>query len=274
MRRPTAPPALLTILALASSLSAGCDEPPAARAFTASPKKLYARPAPLNPCADPAAAGCAQVTPSAPAPLLGVQFPRTKADCAMRRVDLRMNWSECDPEMDCFVNHEQGYPEVTLRTPTSGPMVLEAHLMTDQDDLGGFWPSHGRHGISEHYKTAEAVSGYVMDRKQPWAPAGEGGCEYGQGSALNAVPVVAETWYVNMHWRTRPEPGTRLIVKNPRNGRAVVAAGGYETGPGSNTALGGASEEIHHYLGTTHRDSLIMGFAVDQSLPYGPVDCP
>ena len=65
-----------------------------------------------------------------------------------------------------------------------------------------------------------------------------------------------------------------MIVTNPANGRAVVAAAGYETGPGSNTAIGGVSEEIHDYLGTEHRDALQLGFAVDQDLPLGPIDCP
>lgn len=48
---------------------------------------------------------------------------------------------------------------------------------------------------------------------------------------------------------------------------------GYETGPGSNTAIGGAVEEIHHYLGTAHRDPLVMGYLVDQTLPLSPVTC-
>ncbi len=196
------------------------------------------------------------------------------SDCAVQQVDLRMNWSSCDAGLDCFVSHEKGKAEVFLRTPARGPMVLEAHLMTDQDDLNGYWPSNGRHGIQTHHALSEAATGYVMQRKQPWAPAGEGGCEFGQGSAVHAVPVLAEAWYVTMHWRDRPAQGTRMIITNPANGRAVVAAGGYETGPASNTAVGGASEEIHHHLGTTHRDPLIIGFAVDQSLPYGPIDCP
>ena len=53
-----------------------------------------------------------------------------------------------------------------------------------------------------------------------------------------------------------------------------VAAAGYETGPGANTAIGGVSEEIHDYLGTDHRDALELGFAEDQTLAFGPIDCP
>ena len=80
-------------------------------------------------------------------------------------------------------------------------------------------------------------------------------------------------WYVNMYWRNRPDKGTRMFVIDPYTGAGVVASGGYETGPGSNTAIGGAVEEIHKVLATTHRDRLIMGFAVDQDLPLGPITC-
>ena len=64
-----------------------------------------------------------------------------------------------------------------------------------------------------------------------------------------------------------------MIVRNPRNGKAVVAAGGYETGPTEERDIGGVAEEIHHYLGTSHRQVLEIGFAVDQTLPFGPIDC-
>ncbi|MEZ4465556.1 MAG: hypothetical protein R3F43_14040 [bacterium] len=32
-----------------------------------------------------------------------------------------------------------------------------------------------------------------------------------------------------------------MIISNPANGRAVVAAAGHETGPGANTAVGGVA---------------------------------
>ena len=41
-----------------------------------------------------------------------------------------------------------------------------------------------------------------------------------------------------------------LAREFPQTKCTVVAAGGYETGPGSNTAVGGVTEEIHHALGT------------------------
>jgi len=77
-----------------------------------------------------------------------------------------------------------------------------------------------------------------------------------------------------MYWSDRPDRGTRMLVYNPVNGRAVVTAAGYETGPGSALRIGGACEEIHDYLGTEHRSKLLMAFLVDQSLPLGPIECP
>lgn len=160
-----------------------------------------------------------------------------------------------------------------LRLPATGPVVLEAHLVTDEETFpASGWPQSFTDGIERHYELSQARTGYVMTRGEPWAPAGEGGSMYGQGSS-SKPPVDAEAWYVNMYWTTRPANGTRMIVTNPANGRSVVAAAGYETGPGANTAIGGVAEEVHHYLGTVHRSDLTLGFAVDQTLPFGPISC-
>ena len=201
--------------------------------------------------------------------------PTSAGGCATYPLDLKMSWSSCDSSLDCFPGTDAGDGKtyIYLRTPATGPVVKEAHLVTSAEDFGGGWPSSFTDRISRHYTTSQATSGYAMSRTEPWAPAGEGGSEYGQGSTGAPVPVDAEAWYVNMYWRARPAKGTRMIVRNPANGRAVVAAAGYETGPGSNTAVGGVAEEVHHYLGTGHRDDLELGFAVDTSLPYGPIEC-
>lgn len=180
-----------------------------------------------------------------------------------------MVWSSCDPGLDCF---EQGGKRY-LRTPAIGPVVKEAHLVTVEEDFPATWPSSSRDQIARHYALSAQTTGYVMSRTEAWAPAGEGGSMYGQGSTGRKVPVEEEAWYVNMYWRQRPAAGTRMIITNPANGRAVVAAAGYETGPGANTAIGGVTEEIHDYLGTSHRGTLMLGFAEDQTLPYGPIDC-
>ena len=189
--------------------------------------------------------------------------------CAMRPVDLRMFWRACAAGIDCYSDGGEFF----LRTPATGPVVKEAHLVTVADDFGGGWPSSFHDGIAAHYALSQAATGYAMDRGEPWAPAGEGGSEYGQGAIGRPLPVDDEAWYVNMYWRDRPAPGTRMIVFNPENGRAVVAAAGYETGPGANTAIGGVTEEIHDWLETGHRDVLILGFPEDDALPLGPLEC-
>ena len=89
------------------------------------------------------------------------------------------------------------------------------------------------------------------------------------------MPDLAEAWYVCMYWKGahKPKPGTKYLVVNPVTGKAVVAAAGYEAGPGDKDKIGGAVEEIHHELGTAHGSTLTFGELTDQSLPFGPVEC-
>lgn len=200
--------------------------------------------------------------------------PLGSGPCAVVPTEVRMFWDVCGPETDCAVQtHTDGVDYPFLHTPSVGAVVKEAHLVTTAEDFGGGWPGSFTDQIDRHYDVTEAASGYAMDRTEPWAPAGEGGSEFGQGSTGAPIPPDAETWYVNMYWRDRPAQGHRMILFNPFSGEAVVAAAGYETGPGSNTAIGGASEEIHDVLGTIHRSDIVMAFAADQTLPFGPLDC-
>lgn len=196
-------------------------------------------------------------------------LPVIESECRTERVDLRMFWRDCDGTLDCYEEGGERY----LRTPATGPVVKEAHLVTVEESFPNDWPASARDGLDWHVAVSTLATGFVAERTEPWAPAGEGGSRWGQGSTGRPLPVLDEAWYVNMYWRDRPERGTRMLVRNPRNGRAVVAAAGWETGPGSNTAVGGAVEEIHSYLGSTHRETLEMGFLVDQNLPLGPVEC-
>jgi hypothetical protein len=196
--------------------------------------------------------------------------PITTSSCGVQQLDLEMFWTACAPDISCYESDGKYY----LRTPATGPVVKEAHLVTIDEDFPNIWPTSFTDQIQRHYDLSRAATGYVMNRREPWAPAGEGGSEYGQGSTGAKVPVVEESWYINMYWRRRPAQGTRMIVRNPANGRTVVAAAGFETGPGSNTAVAGVAEEIHDYLGTSHRDVLEVGFAVDDTLPFGPIICP
>jgi hypothetical protein len=196
--------------------------------------------------------------------------PVGTGSCAMQSTDQEMFWSSCASSMDgCFSSGGRRY----LALPATGPAVKEAHLVTTADGFGSGWPSSFTQGISAHYALSASTSGYDMSRTESWAPAGEGGSQYGQGSTGNKIPVVDEAWYITMYWKQRPAGGTRMIVTNPANGRSVVASAGWETGPGANTSLAGVTEEIHHYLGTTHLSDLTVGFAVDQDLPLGPIVC-
>ena len=161
----------------------------------------------------------------------------------------------------------------SLPMPATGPIVMEAHLVT-QDEPPPY-PSTATEELLEHYELSQAATGLVMYRDQVWAPL-EGGSFYGAGIGDPAAfPVVDEGWYVNMYWTAtaRPPKGTRMILRDPAGARAVVVAAGYETGPGDLTNVGGTPEETHFYLGTGHQDVLELGIAVDQSLPLGPRAC-
>lgn len=200
---------------------------------------------------------------------LRVDFLDGQGNCGLELFDQGMHWQACDPGLDCYENGGEFY----LRTPALGPVVKEAHLVTVDDSFGDTWPTSFTDGITDHYALSESATGFVADRGEPWAPAGRGGSEYGQGSTGVKIPVVDEAWYVNMYWKPRPDGGTRVLVYDPATGQAVVASGGYETGPGSNESIGGAVEEIHLALGTVHHDRLVMGFLSDAQLPLGPIDC-
>jgi hypothetical protein len=192
-----------------------------------------------------------------------------RGPCAMTPVDLEMFWTGCAPEMDC----DDSGPRPVLHTPSLGPTVKEAHLVTEDESFPGGWPTSFTDRIQRHYAVSEGASGYAMARTEPWAPAGEGGSEFGQGAYGAPLPAADEAWYVNMYWRDRPAPGTRMVILNPYTGDAVIAAGGYETGPGDGTPIGGAAEEVHDALASDHLDELLFGFAADAAAPLGPVRC-
>lgn len=195
--------------------------------------------------------------------------PLPSGSCAMAPREQQMYWPACADGLDCQEREVDGRPATFAHLPALGPVAREAHLVTTADPM---WPTSPLQGIQAHYRATSRASGMQLALKEPWAPSPTGGV-YARGSYGKPIPPEAEAWYVNMFWMDKPRPGERMILINPENGRAVVAAAGYETGPRSNQALGGASEEIHHVLGTVHLDELVMGYAADQTLPYGPIDC-
>jgi len=161
-----------------------------------------------------------------------------------------------------------------LPMPATGPVVLEAHLVTQEEPPP--YPTTATEKLDAHYALSQAKTGLVMYRKQQWAPL-EGGSFYGAGiGSPTEFPVVDEGWYVNMYWTAtaRPAKGTRMIVRDPNDAsRAVVVAAGYETGPSDLADVAGTPEETHFYMKTGHLSPMTVGIAKDQTLPLGPRTC-
>jgi hypothetical protein len=180
-----------------------------------------------------------------------------------------MFWTSCDPEIDCYEDDGKRW----LRLPSEGPVSQQGHLVTTADGFGADWPVSSYDQIANHYSTSESSSGFAASRQESWTPSGEGGSEFGQGITGAKVPVLDEAWYITMFWTDRPAIGTRMIVTNLVNGKTVVASAGLDTAPMQNSAIAGVAEEVHIYLGTSHRSDLQIGFAINQELPVGPIDC-
>ncbi|MSQ84183.1 MAG: hypothetical protein EXR77_15090 [Myxococcales bacterium] len=160
-----------------------------------------------------------------------------------------------------------------LAMPATGPIVMEAHLVTAEEPPP--YPATATDELTDHYALSQQKTGFMLYRSQVWAPL-EGGSFYGAGIlSPKTFPVVEEAWYVNMYWtkESRPPPGTRMILRLPDSSRAVVVSAGHETGPGNLAHIGGTAEESHFHLGTGHKSVMLLGIAVDQSLPFGPRSC-
>ena len=102
--------------------------------------------------------------------------PLPAGPCAMQPLELKMYWDSC-PEgtsYDCRSRPDPGGgPERRyLSTPAFGPVVHEAHLVTVDDGFGASWPTSGRDGLDGHYQRSQVVTGYAMQRRTDWAPAG------------------------------------------------------------------------------------------------------
>jgi len=164
-----------------------------------------------------------------------------------------------------------------LPMPATGRVVKEAHLVTAEEHragvFGGGWPTRLDDRVAQHWALSEQASGFVAERTEPWAPCCEPSNAFGQGSTAKP-PAAAEAWYLNMRWKRAPRRGQRYIVYDAVTGGAVVAAAGYENGPGNLQRIGGVAEEVMMALGRDHLSTLTFGVAhAGDALPYGPIDC-
>ncbi len=151
----------------------------------------------------------------------------------------------CEPDLDESVPEwwdvvavrERGVLSAVIDEEAGDGADVDVHLLAGPDPLADcVQRDHAAVAAlldpGTHYSNSEGVSGDHMSRTEPWAPAGEGRSTSGQGATGGKLPPEDEAWYLNRYWRSRPAPGTRMIVRNPANGRAVVASGGHEMCPG------------------------------------------
>jgi len=166
-----------------------------------------------------------------------------------------------------------------------GGFSSEDHLATVDDfrALGNRYPCNDkspspcdREGMDAHLNfTNFSLLCNGCDRsKQVWTPPEP---QRGQGTG-DPVPTAAEPWVVNVRCTYKQPPrGEKLIIK--ANGKAVVAAGGYECGPGkpdepgAQWNIGGGQKEVLNYLGISHNSQVTIGYATNQNLNYGPINC-
>lgn len=177
-----------------------------------------------------------------------------------------------------------------LIMPFKMPMAHEAHYLVKSRDRASV--SSVTEKIGDHmFRTCALLQGrwkefypglssdcrelYRGRGATEWTPA-EGGGQIGRGVGLLLPSVECEASLGTMYWASgfKPPYDTRFIAINPANGRGFVACMGYEAGPGDKKLGGGLSTEALYYLGAKHAQTpIVFGRAVDQTLPYGPVEC-
>jgi hypothetical protein len=160
-----------------------------------------------------------------------------------------------------------------LVLPAIGPITRLGHLVTAEEPAP--FPTSASEELLAHYALTQEATGVVLPRSFGWTAPG-GADHYGAGVGTPAeLPVRDEAYYVAMYWtaEARPPMGTRVILRDPASGRAVVVAAGYATGPADLSLIGGASEEAYFVLGVADGADVELGFAADPTLPLGPRVC-
>lgn len=180
---------------------------------------------------------------------------------------------------------------------TEGPLSQEDHLVTQEDatknpvkNLGdtSWGCPRSNQGIETHLeitKFSQNCAGGNSNCKpnsQEWTPGECANCKNSYSTALGCIgkgnqgilpPASVEPWVINFPCGKNPKNGARVIVCRKDKTKCVVAAAGYECGPSDESFVGGARAEVLSSLGITHGGEVTVGFAQDQSLPYGPVVC-
>lgn len=156
---------------------------------------------------------------------------------------------------------------------TSGKISHEDHLATSSETFScGQFPCSTIDGIQNHLNITNFSTNCSGCSAGQWTPA-EGGGRVGQGRGFKP-PISTEPWVMNMRFKPMPPAGTRVIITATKTGESVVAAAGYEYGPSERTGnIAGAQIEVLHNLGIGHGGEVTIGFATDQAVPYGPIEC-
>lgn len=157
-----------------------------------------------------------------------------------------------------------------------GKIAGEKHLATTADTVGKKTVTSSIEKHLEATNFFQNCSG-CNAKDQSWE------LGTGQGSAkLGTIPPEHEAWFMNTRWNndgsdSMPskgysiKAGTRIIMHAEKTKRAVVLVAGYEWGPGYMPRIAGASQEAMATLGIGTDDTVLFGFAKDQSLVPGTV---
>lgn len=176
----------------------------------------------------------------------------------------------------------------TVNLPATGRFVEESHYVTTQDIFpnGRLFANTVTENISAHmqrslalYQQYEPTKTFAQlfqfSYQKEWTPAEAG--SIGQGSVgdiqKQELTPEKEMWFMTMMWApgTKPAMGTKFLLS--ANGKKVVVVAGYETGPRSQTYLGGLTPETHAWLGTTNASQITVSYLKDQTTPIGPLNC-
>lgn len=204
-----------------------------------------------------------------------------KPDCSLVSEKILLNYAAVEGKKTIIQHYTQ-------QMPVTKPIAHEAHyliknldpkVVNSQTDAiavhlartcklltAGMWAK-----FYPGVKT-DCASIYDSAGGKEWTPPEP---DRGRGSGDYYPSVECEAATGNMFWGpgASPKPGTRFLVKNPKNGKSFVLCMGYEAGPGDKVFAGGIGTEAMKYLGAQHGSTLTLGRAVDQTLAYGPIEC-